>query len=108
MAQEQIEKLAMDYAKHNWPTDEYIGVYWDDERQADADSATPVLKWLSDKWLIVEKEKVDDIYSHAASKKNELQKTDAFFRDPLDFGKQCGITDVLECLIPDTFNPTEK
>lgn len=60
-----------------------------------------VMDWLSDKYLLVGKDTLVSNCNTAKSIRNNLQQIDAFFRDPFEYGRQCGITDILEYLFPD-------
>ena len=62
---EEIKKLSDAYAEYMCPVGDYCGGVYDDQRNSDLpiykDDAKSVLEWLSERFCIVEKNKLQEI-----------------------------------------------
>lgn len=71
MTDEEIRKIASEYAEYMCPVGDYCGGVSDDQRNADLpiykDDAKSVLEWLSKDYCIVPKSKVKELYAKTES-----------------------------------------
>lgn len=103
MTDEDIRKLAEEYAEHKSPIQEYLRAYdkRDNLNEAYRKEALSVLKFLSDKFCIVEKEKVEAL-------QNEIYGEIMCAHDDDDWQSAAHyILDVMPRSFNELFNDTE-
>lgn len=91
MTEEEIRKLADRYVRENGITP--TQAYYENKRILEADDVLPILRWLSDKFCIVEKEKV----------KNFLELSEVHALDSID-----AVEFIEDIFGKELFNETEK